>query len=241
MSTCADAIQEVRRLSARNEDLLTEYNNKRSDYDRQINSVSVPSNNRGDYSAPEAGEHYACDGARHDRHRSECSGKSHDGHPSGSYEWTGEEWTTWGFGPCRKTNARCYIKQDYINSLHNAAQNRRNELVNLKNGVTYTPLPVPDIGCCQSMQFQGLSAEQIRFNNLSQSCQAPPPAPSPSPVSAPSSSGGSPAALTGSGKGGMDNSKKVGLVFVGAIICIIVLVLLFFLLGDDAEPTPKST
>lgn len=235
MSTCADAILEVKRLSARNEDLLTEYNNKRDEYDRQINAISVPSNNRGDYSAPEAGEHYACDGARHDRHRSECSGKSHDGHPSGSYEWTGEEWTTWGGGPCRKTNAKCYIKQDYINGLHNSAQNKRNELINLKNGVKQTSLPVPDIGCCQTMQFQGLSADKIQFNNVNQSCQAPPPAPAPAPAP------GLPAALTASGKNGIDKSKKVGLVFIGAIVCIIVLLLLFFLLDDDSGPTAKST
>jgi hypothetical protein len=182
MNTCQSAIQNVERITARNEDLLTDYNNKRQDYDRQINAISIPSRNKGDYPAPEAGEHYACDGARHDRHRSECSGKSDGGHSSGSFEWTGEEWTTWGFGPCRKTNARCYIKQDYINGLATSAENKRSELVNLKNGITLTSLPVPNITCCQSMDFKSLSADKISFNEINQTCNTTPQPTTPQPT-----------------------------------------------------------
>jgi hypothetical protein len=104
---------------------------------------------------------------------------SYGGHPSGSYEWTGEEWTTWGGGPCRKTNAKCYIKQDYINGLASASENQKNSLISQKGADVLTLDPVPNVNCCQDIKFQNISANKISYDNINQTCSAPPSTPAP--------------------------------------------------------------
>lgn len=219
-STCSDALALVEKINARNEQLLKDYQGKVAEYDNKINAVSIPSTNVGDYPQPETGEYYACDDARKDRHRSECSNKSNGVYPSGSFEWTGNEWTTWGGGPCRKTNAKCFIKQSYIDALAKEQRDKKNTLIAEKNTLKQESLEVPKIECCQSMEFNNLKASDIKFDNVTQSCTKTI----------------NPPANTGTGTGIGSNASNVetetsdnSIYIIGIMIFILILILLIVL------------
>ena len=184
-SSCSDALALVTQLTQRNDALRVDYDNRQAALDRQIaqrtadrDAIAVPSRRTDAYPRPESDEIYGCDDARHSDIASNCAAKA-DGGYAGAYAWTGEEWTTWGFGPCRKTRGRCQIRQDYIDALASDAEARRAavqaDIDNLQRakGVPLTLNPVPNISCCQGI---GVQAQQVTFDRVTMRCSVDAPA-----------------------------------------------------------------
>ena len=202
--SCSDALEEVKRLNARNEDLKKDADNKRDDYQRQIDAIVIPPRTVMDYFKIL---------------QSETDVKKM---VSLIQKWESEGVMVGG-----------QIYEPGINALVASAENKRNELINLKNGVKYEPVPVPNIGCCQTMNFDNLEASQIIFDKVTQSCTTPN-APSPAPSSNESSDESSDESQSSSS---MSKNKKIMLTFIITIICLSLLIGGFLILDANDTPT----
>jgi hypothetical protein len=126
---------------------------------------------------------------------------------------------------------------DGINALVASAENKRQELINLKNGVRYEPYPVPNISCCQSIDFKELSADKITFNNIDNSCTTPN-APQPN---APSQNDASQndASQNDASPSYLINKKTIGGILIVGIVVLFVLIMVL-LLNNDEAPISKN-
>lgn len=182
-STCSSIQEVINDVIVKNTQIKKQYdnslaalNNKRNELQKQFDDFVLPQNDRNRYSYYWTDENYNCDGARNSHHVDYCAGASWE-FPSGSYEYTGYEETTWGGGPCRTTKGKCQLKQSVVDNLYNKRTQERNDIQTKINGITsdignlkLVYYPIPNVSCCQSIEFQNISADKITYDDVKQSC-----------------------------------------------------------------------
>jgi len=195
-TNCADALDELKRINDLNTQLRQDYDNQLVSLRAQIagltdqrNQISIPSRNINDYPKVWSDRYYGCDSVRYDAHRRQCNDLNVYGFGTGSYEWDGSfqkdnTGMLFGinvcldnYGGCCQTRGECSIKQSYIDNLANNAQTKKDglnsqisQLTSQIDALQPNYLPVPNIGCCQSIDLSKISATQVNLDNLSQKC-----------------------------------------------------------------------
>jgi hypothetical protein len=176
MSTCADALSNVQRITNDNRRSQEEHNNKRRNYELSVNKQREWDKCKNNLDC--GGEYDRFAGRVRDlrnekKHMINCidwisltrndyGGYCRNDHGDG---WKHVDNTNggctpgWGKGVCARNDDR--IKQDL------GIGNRPGTETDPGN---FVPLPVPEIKCCQEIAFKNISADKVAFDNISQSC-----------------------------------------------------------------------
>ncbi len=184
VSTCEDIKNIIKTLTIKNDVILKQYDKQKENLQKkkkeltdELKKLEIPNSDRNNYPSFMTVEHYACEGERHEHNKSECNNEEYQGYPAGSYEWTGYEEVTGYVCPCCRTKAECKLKQSFVDNIVNDVKNKRKQIQdqidNIDGDIKNLKLnlyDIPDVACCQSIEFNNLEASNIYFDNLKQSC-----------------------------------------------------------------------
>ena len=176
MTNCEEALQQVKDTTERNKRMQDEHINKRHSYEKSVNKKREWEKCKNELNC--GGEYSRFSGKVNDlrndrRFWTRCV--AHEESQSGRHDdWCrndfGDDWKHVGQdnGGCSPgfTKGLCGRTDDGI---------RRDLGIENRPGTesdpgNFSPIPVPEIKCCQEMTFKGISANKVNFDNLNQTC-----------------------------------------------------------------------